>query len=151
MEPLTLTAGAIATLVLVKATETATEKATEKLGELVVEKAGKLLSLLKSKSPSTAEAIELSQQKPLDYNKASRELEAARTDSEIAKAVVEVDTAIKTNPKIYQTIQAYATLLKSQPPTTQNLTNIIQKIEKVVNLTQGDGASTSIQNQNINI
>lgn len=57
MEPLTLTTGAIATLVLVKATE----KAGEKLGELVVEKAGKLLSLLKSKSSSTAEAIELSQ------------------------------------------------------------------------------------------
>jgi hypothetical protein len=147
MEPVTMTAGAIATLVLV----TVTEKASEKLGELIVDKAGKLLSLLKIKSPSTATAIALSQQKPLDYNKVFRELEAARTDSEIAKAVVEVDTAIKTNPKIYQTIQAYATVLKSQPPTTQNLTNIIQKIEKVVNLTQGDGSSISIQNQNINI
>jgi hypothetical protein len=54
MEPVTMTAGAIATLVLV----TVTEKASEKLGELVVEKAGKLLSVLKINSPSTATAIE---------------------------------------------------------------------------------------------
>jgi hypothetical protein len=70
MEPVTMTAGAIATLVLVKASE----QAGEKLDQLVVEKAGKLLSLLKSKSPSTATAIELSQQQPLDYSKAVREL-----------------------------------------------------------------------------
>jgi hypothetical protein len=148
MEPATLTAGAIATLVLIKATETATEKATEKLGQQVVEKGGKLLSLLKSKSPSTAKAIELSQKQPLDYNQAVFDLQATMKYPEVVKSVEEVDTAIKADPKVYQTIQAYATVLKSQPPTIQNLTNII---EKVVNFTQGHGASTSIQNQNITI
>lgn len=148
MEPVTLTAGAIATLVLVKATETATEKATEKLGKLVVEKAGKLLSLLKIKRLSTANAIELSQKQPLDYNKAVGELEEVMEDPAVAEAIKEVDIAIKADPKAYQTIQAYATVLKSQPPTIQNLTNII---DKVVNFTQGPGASTSIHNQNITI
>ena len=143
-----MTAGAIATLVLVKATEKATEKASEKLGELVVHKAGKLLSLLKSKSLSTATAIELSQKQPLDYNQAVFDLQAAMKYPEVVKAVEEVDTAIKVDPNVYQTIQAYATVLKLQPPTIQNLTNII---EKVVNFTQGSGASTSIQNQNITI
>jgi hypothetical protein len=148
MEPVTLTAGAIATLVLIKATETATEKATEKLGKLVVEEGRNLLSLIKSKSPSTAKAIELSQKQPLDYNQAVFDLQAAMKYPEVVKSVEEVDRAIKADPKVYQTIQAYATVLKSQPPTIQNLTNII---EKVVNFTQGHGASTSIQNQNITI
>lgn len=52
MEP--FTAGAIATLVLTKAFE----KAGETLGEKVMEKGGKLMQLLKRKSPDTASAIE---------------------------------------------------------------------------------------------
>lgn len=48
------TAGAIATLVLTKAFE----KVGETLGEKVVEKSGKLMQLLKRKSPDTASAIE---------------------------------------------------------------------------------------------
>jgi hypothetical protein len=144
MEPVTMTAGAIATLVLVKATE----KAGEKLGELIVDKAGKLLSLLKSKLPNTATAIELSQQQPLDYNKAVLELEAAMKDPEVAKAVEEVDTAVKADPEVAKLVEDVANTLKSKSPSTQNFMNIV---EKVVNFAQGDKASIVIENQNINI
>ncbi len=146
MEPVSLTAGAIATLVLTKVTE----KASEKLGEQVVKKAGELLSLLKIKLPNTANAIELSQQQPLDSRKAIFDLGAAMEDSAVAKAVIELDTVLKTDPKIYQTIQTYATVLNSHAPTLQNRTNIIQNIDKVVNL-QGEGSSLSMRDQNINI
>ena len=60
MEPISLTAGAIATLVLTKAFE----KTGEKLGENVIEQGGKLMKLLQRKSPDTASAIELVAQRP---------------------------------------------------------------------------------------
>lgn len=57
MEPVTLIAAAIATLVITKAFE----KTGEILGEKALEQGGNLLSLLKRKAPTTATAIELAQ------------------------------------------------------------------------------------------
>jgi len=127
MEPVTMTAGAIATLVLVKASE----QAGEKLGQLVVEKAGKLLSLLKSKSPSTATAIELSQQQPLDYSKAVRELQEATEDPEVAKAVKEVDTAVGKDAKLAEAVKSLTNALQSQPPSVQNFGKIAEEIKEI--------------------
>ncbi|MBE9131915.1 MULTISPECIES: hypothetical protein [unclassified Tychonema] len=137
MEPVTLTAGAIATLVLIKATETATEKATEQLGKLVVEKGHNLLSLLKRESPSTATAIELSQQQPLDYRKAVLELEAA-TNPEVAKAVEEVDTAVGKDAKLASAVKALTNALQSQPPSVQNYGKIAEEIKEIKALIQGN-------------
>jgi len=131
MEPLTLTAGAIATLVLITATETATEKATEKLGQLVVEKGRNLLSLLKSKSSSTATAIELSQQQPLDYDKAVSELQVAMKYPEVAQAVDEVYTAVSTDAQLASAVKALANKLQSQPPTVQNFGKIAEEIKEI--------------------
>lgn len=133
MEPVTMTAGAIATLVLVKASE----QAGEKLGELVVDKAGKLLSLLKIKSPSTATAIELSQQQPLNYSKAVRELEAATKEPEVAKAVEEVDTAVSTDAKLAEAVKALTNALQSQPPSVQNFGKIAEEIKEIKAFFQG--------------
>ena len=127
MEPVTMTAGAIATLVLVKASE----QAGEKLGQLVVEKAGKLLSLLKSKSPSTATAIELSQQQPLDYSKAVRELQEATEDPEVAKAVKEVDTAVGKDAKLAEAVKSLTNALQSHPPSVQNFGKIAEEIKEI--------------------
>lgn len=144
MEPLTLTAGAIATLVLIKATETATEKATEKLGQLVVEKGRNLLSLLKIKSSSTATAIELSQQQPLDYDKAVSELQVAMKYPEVAQAVDEVYTAVKAEPRIAKLVEDQLNTLKSGSSSASNYTNVAKQ---QVNTPQGHGASVSIKNQ----
>ena len=99
MEP--FTAGAIATLVLTKALE----KAGETLGEKVMEKGGKLMQLLKRKSPDTASAIEvvakhpeLVEQQPEDYGEAvlvGKVESAANSDSEIAAAVQTLADAVK--------------------------------------------------------
>ncbi|MEG3900295.1 MULTISPECIES: hypothetical protein [unclassified Microcoleus] len=148
MEPVTMTAGAIATLVLIKATETATEKATEKLGKLVVEKGDKLLSLLKIHSQSTATAIALSQQKPLDYNQAVLELETAKKKyPEVAKAVEEVNTEVNASPETAEKVQSAINYLNSQPSNSQNFINTI---EKSVNLVQGTGSSINISGNQYN-
>lgn len=99
MEP--FTAGAIATLFLTKALE----KAGETLGEKVMEKGGKLMQLLKRKSPDTASAIEVAaqhpelvEQQPEDYGQAvlvEKVESAANSDSEIAAAVQALADAVK--------------------------------------------------------
>jgi hypothetical protein len=97
MEPVTLTAAAIATLVITKAFE----KTGEILGEKALEQGGKLLSLLKRKEPTTAKAIEQAQTQPLDYGQAyligQQVEEAAKKDNEIAEAVAALAKA-KPNP-----------------------------------------------------
>lgn len=133
MEPVSLTAGAIATLVLTKAIE----KTGEKLGEKVLEKGGDLMQLLKRKSPNTANAIELSQQQPLDYGKAVLELEAATHDSEVAKAVEELDAEVKADSKLAQAVEALANALKSQPPTVHNFGKIAEEIKEIKAFFQG--------------
>lgn len=97
----TFTAGAIATLVLTKAIE----KAGETLGEKVMEKGGKLMQLLKRKSPDTASAIEVAaqhpelvEQQPEDYGEAvlvEKVESAANSDSEIAAAVQALTDTVK--------------------------------------------------------
>lgn len=103
MEPLVLTAGAIATLVITKAFE----KTGEKLGEKALEEGGKLLVLLKRKAPSTAEVVELAQTQPLDYGEASviaqQVEEAVNKDDEIAQAVEAL--ANEAQPQLTKTIE----------------------------------------------
>lgn len=112
---------AIGTMVLMKASE----KAGEKLGERVFEQGSKLLSLLKSKLPSIANAIELSQQQPLDYGKAVLELEAVTNeDIKIAQAIEELDAEIKADSKLSQAVQAKVNELQYQPQIVQHFGEI---------------------------
>jgi hypothetical protein len=109
MEPVTLTAAAIATLVITKAFE----RTGEVLGEKVLEQGGKLLSLLKRKEPSTAAAIEQAQTQPLDYSD--------------AYLVGQVEDAAKKDPEIAQAVATLADAVKSQPGIIQNFTNTVDK------------------------
>lgn len=115
MEP--FTAGAIATLVLTKALE----KAGETLGEKVMEKGGKLMQLLKRKSPDTASAIELAAQHP-------ELVERQPEDYGQAVLVEKVESAAKSDSEIALAVQALADAVKSQPQTSQNITNMAEKI-----------------------
>jgi hypothetical protein len=102
MEPVTLTAAAIATLVITKA--------FEKTGEIIGEKAWnegeKLLVLLKRKEPNTAKVIEQAKTQSLDYGQAyligQQVEEAAKKDPEIAQAVEAV--ANEAQPQLTNTI-----------------------------------------------
>jgi hypothetical protein len=102
MEPVSLTASAIATLVITKA--------FEKTGEIIGEKAWnegeKLLVLLKRKEPNTAKVIEQAKTQSLDYGQAyligQQVEEAAKKDPEIAQAVEAV--ANEAQPQLTNTI-----------------------------------------------
>ena len=105
MEPVSLTAAAIATLVITKAFE----KTGEVLGEKAWDEGEKLLVLLKRKEPSTAKVIEQAKTQPLDYGQAyligQQVEEAAKKDDEIAQAVAAL--AKEAQPQLTQTIENY--------------------------------------------
>lgn len=116
MEP--FTAGAIATLFLMKAIE----KTGEIFGEKVlVEKGGQLMKLLNRKSPDTARAIELVAQHP-------ELIEQQPEDYGEAVLVEKVESAAKSDSEIALAVQALADAVKSQPQTNHNITNIAEKI-----------------------
>ncbi|MBN3940289.1 MULTISPECIES: hypothetical protein [unclassified Nostoc] len=105
MEPVSLTAAAIATLVITKAFE----KTGEIIGEKAWDEGEKLLVLLKRKEPSTAKVIEQAKTQPLDYGQAyligQQVEEAAKKDDEIAQAVAAL--AKEAQPQLTQTIENY--------------------------------------------
>ena len=102
MEPVSLTAAAIATLVIIKAFE----KTGEIIGEKAWKEGEKLLVLLKRKEPSTAKVIEQAKAQPLDYGQAyliGQQVEAAaKKDPEIAQVVEAV--ANEAQPQLTNTI-----------------------------------------------
>ncbi|WP_375504800.1 hypothetical protein [uncultured Nostoc sp.] len=105
MEPVSLTAAAIATLVITKAFE----KTGEIIGEKAWDEGEKLLVLLKRKEPSTAKVIEQAKTQPLNYGQAyligQQVEEAAKKDDEIAQAVAAL--AKEAQPQLTQTIENY--------------------------------------------
>lgn len=107
MDPATLSAAAIATLVVTKAFE----KTGEVIGEKALEQGGKLVQLLKDRFPNTATAIERVEQQPLNYGEAlliSRDVEvAASSDREVAETVdaVAKEVQIQNSAAIRQLIQ----------------------------------------------
>ena len=156
MEPMTVTATAIGTLLLMKIAEgVATEagkQAFEKVKGLLTpqlqEKVNRLLNLLRLKSPQTVEAIQKATNPPLNIDITENELkQAIQNDSELAKVVGEIDAFVKANPKLMQVVKEVIDDLKSQPPGNQNFTNIA---DKIVNLAQGTGATIKIENQTFN-
>ena len=117
MEPISLTASAIATLLLTKAVE----KTGEELGEKALNQVGRLKQLLQRKSPDTATAIstvtqqpELAKVNPNDYG---TQVLAQRLQS-IANA----------DPEIAEAVRSVADSVYAQPQSMQNLTNIANQI-----------------------
>lgn len=128
MEPATLTAAVLATIVVTKAFE----KTGEILGEKALEKGGELLVLLRRKKPDTANAIEKAQQQPLDYGQAYLE------------ATAKVEEAAKQDPEIAQAVENVAEAVKSQPATVQNFGKLAEKIGMVI-----QGGTVNITNFNV--
>ncbi|GAB4189600.1 MAG: hypothetical protein Fur006_31010 [Coleofasciculaceae cyanobacterium] len=119
IEPFSLSAGAIATLVLTKAIEKTLEKTSEKLGEKVLEKGGELMKQLKRGSSDTASAIEAVAQDP----------ELAEQEPEyygIAVLEEKVNEAASSDPKIAAAVEALANAVKSQPEINQTIRNIVE-------------------------
>lgn len=136
MEPVSsLTAAAIATLVITKAFE----KVGEKLGEEVFTEGGKLTQVIRLHSPQTGSAIELAQQQPLNYGEAVLEqVEAdAKTHPEIAAAVEQVAATAKADPKFPPAVQKLEEAIKSQTTTIHNYGKIAEALPNLKAVFQG--------------
>jgi len=97
MEPLTLTAGAIALGTVI--TTKALEKTGEKVGESLWNKTSQFLVTLNKHSPHTVLAIEKSPSQPLDFGQAVLEVEsAAQSHPEVNRALQELVSAAKAEP-----------------------------------------------------
>lgn len=156
MDP--LTAGAIAFLTLLSSK--ALDKTSDVLVDKALEEGGKVMKLLKHKSPETAGAIEVAAQRPElaaqqreDYGEAVlvEQVEAAaKADPEIREAVeavaYRVDEAAKTNPEIKAAVQEFTKAVEAQRQSIQNITNTDNKSYGNVTL----GGSVSIEKQEIN-
>ncbi|MBC6424696.1 MAG: hypothetical protein EBE86_003085 [Hormoscilla sp. GUM202] len=114
MEPLTMAAVAIGTVLATKALE----KTGEKVGEAVFDQTAKFLESLKQESPGTMIAIEQAPELPLDYG----------------KAVLEIEAAAKVNPQFAQAMQELATTAEAEGNT--KLDEVLQEIKDTLNARQ---------------
>jgi hypothetical protein len=119
MEPLTTVAIAVATLLATKALE----KIGENIGDTLYNKTQQFSELLKQRLPGTFAAIEQAPEQPLNYGEAVLEIEtAAKTDPNISQVIQELVAAAKAeqNPKIADILA------------TPNLEKLADKIGMVV-------------------
>jgi hypothetical protein len=119
MEPLTTVAIAVATLLATKALE----KIGENIGDTLYNKTQQFSELLKQRLPGTLAAIEQAPEQPLNYGQAVLEIEtAAKTDPNISQVIQELVAAAKAeqNPKIADILA------------TPNLEKLADKIGMVV-------------------
>ena len=119
MEPLTTGAIAVATVLATKALE----KIGENIGDTLSHKTQQFLELLKQRLPGTFAAIEQAPEQPLNYGEAVLEIEtAAKTDPNISQVIQELVAAAKAaqNPKIADILA------------TPNLEKLADKIGMVV-------------------
>ena len=119
MEPLTTGGIAVATVLATKALE----KVGENIGDTLSHKTQQFLEVLKQRLPGTFAAIEQAPEQPLNYGQAVLEIEtAAKTDPNISQAIQELVAAAKAaqNPKIADILA------------TPNLEKLADKIGMVV-------------------
>jgi hypothetical protein len=106
MDPATLSAAAIATLVITKAFE----KTGEVLGEKALKQGGKLVQLLQKRFPKASTALARVEEKPEDWG----------------EAVLEVEAATKKDEEVKATVDAIADEVKSQSTFNQMMKNIVK-------------------------
>ena len=115
VEPVTLTAASIATMMATKAFE----KTGEKVGEGVWGLVSKFLTALKHKDPATAGAIEAVAQRP---ELAEQQPQTYAIPTLVAKVEAAADD------EIHQAAQEIQTAVQAQPGAIVNLTQLAEKI-----------------------
>ena len=138
MDPVTAGAIALVTLLLNKSVE----KTGEILAEKTFEQGGKLMKLLKRKSPETAGELEAAAEhlalppgQPEDFGEAvlvEKIESAAKADPEIRAAVealaTDVDAAAKLNPGLEKAIKQLTEVVNAQRQSGISITNTAEKI-----------------------
>ena len=135
MEPLSTAAIAVATLILKKAFE----KTGEKLGEAVSQQAGELLHLIQRKNLPQSSALAQSEQS-IDAGQAVLELDTAtKSDPELAQSVANLAGAVQAEPTLATAIPAYAEALQKVPPgTIQTFGKLAENLPALKNVFQGN-------------
>jgi hypothetical protein len=156
MDPVTAGAIALVTLLLNKSVE----KTGEILAEKTFEQGGKLMKLLKRKSPETASELEAAAEcpalppgQPEDIGEAvlvEKIESAAKADPEIREAVealaTDVDAAAKVNPELEKAIKDLTEAVQAQKRSIQNITNTANT--NYGNVAQGGSISIKAENFN---
>ena len=117
VEPMTLTAAAITTMIATKAFE----KTGEKISEAIMGLIPKFLSALRRKDPKTADAIATVAQQP---ELAEQQPETYGTSALVAK----VEAIAQEDAEIRQAVQEVQTAVQAQPGAVVNLTQLAEKI-----------------------
>jgi len=117
VEPTTLTAAAIATMIAIKAFE----KTGEKIGEAVGGLIPKFLGALRRKDPKTADAIATVAQQP---ELAEQQPEVYSTSALVAQ----VEAISQEDAEIRQVAQEIQAAIQAQPGAVVNLTQLAEKI-----------------------
>ncbi|MGD1805124.1 hypothetical protein ACP6PL_06740 [Dapis sp. BLCC M126] len=132
MEPIELTAAAIALPFLTKYME----KAGEGLGEKTAEQVGKLWQVIQRKPADITPVLKSAETEafPVDFGQAILELEAATNqDAEINQAVIDVAKVAKEeSPEDVKKIEAEIEKIKAQGPTVQNYGKLAEEIRNVI-------------------
>ncbi|MDJ0901259.1 MAG: hypothetical protein QNJ55_20880 [Xenococcus sp. MO_188.B8] len=132
MEPISITA--VATAITTIFFSKAIEKTGENFGEFLSDKTKILIGRLSGESSKVKGLLEAEEQQPLQIGEAILEVkQIADQDSEIAEAILDVETAAKdeANPQFQKQInqvQQEAAQLVGQQPTIQNMTKLAEKI-----------------------
>ena len=131
MEPIELTAAAIALPFF----SFYMEKAGEGLGEKTAEQVGKLWQIIQRKPADITPVLKSAETEfPVDFGQAILELEAAANqDTEINQAVIDVAKVAKEeSPEDVKKIEAEIEKIKSQGPTVQNYGKLAEEIRNVI-------------------
>lgn len=125
MEPITTSAIAIGALILNKASE----EAGKELGKAFSHQVGNLVQLLKKKPLDKTEAI-VQAAPSADFKLAVSEIETiAKTDDEVAQAILAVEAAVKAEPELLQKIQITVQTVNGQPTIIQNYSKLADEIK----------------------
>ena len=114
MEPTSLTATAIATLVLTEVFK----RTGQQIGDKALEQSSKLFKLLKTKFSSTATKIEQARQQP--------------SKGQIYSIQQEVEAAAQADPEVDEAVQAVASTVQTSPISNQYFTQA-NEIGQIVN------------------
>jgi hypothetical protein len=128
MEPLSSAAIGIATIILTKTFE----KTGQNLGDVLSNRVGQLIKLVRGKNLQKTIAIDEANQ-PANYSEAVLELEAAeKIDPELAEATGALKNAIESDPDLLKKVQSTANAVKSDPSIIHNYGMLAEKIGVVV-------------------
>ncbi|MBN8563090.1 MAG: hypothetical protein J0L70_21370 [Leptolyngbya sp. UWPOB_LEPTO1] len=145
MDPVTLTASAIASLIFTEATK----KLGEQVGAKYLESSKKLFEIMKQKYP---EVVEQESKGELSYREALTQIEiAVEKDPEVAEAVIELSEAVKSEPNqeiLFQILNDIIVHLQEEP---RQIYNVQYNFPSNSTIPNGEFSPVGVRQQHYNM